>query len=316
MASTGSTTTISEEKLDEWSRYEDAAISSAQNTHTHIRERVEQDSSRLVGPGDGEMRFETRLQGSYANTTIVRGSGDVDILVRMSNPYDKEAPGLGRETEQQITEDSSTWEHEYGLEDFQSDVLTELRSIYGVGAVERGDKAIEINSRRLDLDADVVPCQAYRRYNSYNGDPHDESNYWEGIRFFTDGGQEIQNFPAIHKEKGAEINEAADGNYRETIRIFKRARNHLNEEGVIDKDDVASYFVECLLSNVSPETIAEHNRKDRFRDIIDELQDTNLQAFTTQHGLSDLFGYATTQWKQRKARSFIRALDDLYENGV
>lgn len=57
------TMAIPKDKLKRWTKYESAAISSAQDTHTHVRTQVERDESRLNNRG--EMRFETLL--SLAN---------------------------------------------------------------------------------------------------------------------------------------------------------------------------------------------------------------------------------------------------------
>lgn len=302
-------------KLARWTNYESAAISSARDTHTNIRDQIERDDSRLNDRG--EMRFDMLLQGSYANTTIVHGSGDVDILVRMTNPYHGDTTNLNSRNEQRYENDVSYFDQSYSIKDFQTDVIQELTDIYGSRAVTNRNKAVEIDSSHcsLPLDADVLPCQQYRLYTTYNGDYTDPSNYFEGIRFIASDGTEIVNYPERHMKKGTEKNEEADGNYKETIRMFKNARNRMVELGWITKDDAPSYYIECLLSNVPSEKFVTSDLQARFAGIVSYLQDTNMGGFSAQHGLENLFRRSETQWRQRKARAFVDELARLWHNG-
>ncbi|MFC6785393.1 nucleotidyltransferase [Halobaculum halobium] len=311
--------TISAQKLERWTNYETAAINGAKETHQHIRANLDKDTSRLNNRSDA--RFDTLLQGSYANTTLVRGSGDVDILVRLTNPYKGDLSKLDSRKANHYERTADYFQASYSLEDFQSDVLAELEEIYGSNAVTRGNKAIEIDQSKCQLttDADVVPCQEYRRYTNYQGEQHDPEMFYRGIRFFpANGGDTIINFPERHIEKGTELNDAANGNYKETIRLFKNARNALVEEGRIKKDDVPSYFIECLLSNVPSSKFHSSDLLDRFGSIIIYLQseEVDFTTFSAQHGLEPLFGrFDETKWDRRSANQYIDALGWLYHNG-
>ncbi len=311
--------TISAKKLKRWTKYETAAVTSAKDTHTHIRERLDSNDSRLNNRG--EARFDTMLQGSYANTTLVRGSGDVDILVRLDNPYKGDLSKLGTRKTLHYERTAEFYSGEYTLEKFQSDVLAELEDTYGSDAVDRGNKAIEIDASKCQLsaDADVVPCQQYRKYTNYKGDQHDPAMFYRGIRFFpADSNDTIVNYPQRHISKGEELNEDANGNYKETVRIFKNARNALIDEGRVTKDDVPSYFIECLLSNVPASKFHTSDLVDRFGGIIAYLQreDVDLKTFSVQHDLESLFGrFDKTKWDRENAEQYIDELAWLYHNG-
>lgn len=306
---------ISESQLSSWTNLETAAIDSAKKTHRRVRDELEDGASRLNDRG--EMRFTTLLQGSYRNDTIVRGSGDVDILVIMTNPFSSTTNALPRRKEDQYHSDVPFWDKDYDIHDFQKDAKDELIDIYSTTAVSKGNKAIEIDSEESPLpsDADVVPCQSRRRYHSYNGDYTDESNYYDGIRFYSSDGTEIVNFPKRHRLKGESLNEDCNGNYKETIRMFKNARNRLVEIGRIQKEVAPSYYIECLLSNVPTERFHTSNLQSRYVDIIEYLDGTGMRGFSAQHGLENLFGRDETKWRRRKAREFVSELGWLWENG-
>jgi hypothetical protein len=308
---------IPTDRLSTWTNYEAAAISSARDTHQHIRDRIERDDSRLNHRG--EMRFDTTLQGSYANTTIVHDSSDVDILVRMNNPYHGKITNLGRRNRDRYRNDVTYFQQDYSLLDFQQDVYDELCEIYNSRAVTNGNKAIEIDSSKcvLPLDADVVPCQQYRAYHSYNGDYTDPRNFYRGIWFKSFNGTEIINHPTRHKHNGGDKNDAdeTNENYKKTIRIFKNARNHLVDLGRIARADAPSYHIECLLYNVPSDKFRTNNHQERYYKIVDYLQNANFRSFSAQHGLENLFGHSEAQWRQREAMRFVDELVWLWDYG-
>lgn len=302
--------------LDTWTNYETGPINTAKDTHEHIRDRLEDSDSQL--DDRGEMRFGTSLQGSYANHTIIHDSSDVDVLVRMDNPYKGNKQRLPSRLRERYRDEADYFDGDYSLNDFQDDVLDELEDIYGADAVERQEKAIVIDSDncQLSLDADIVPCQQYRIYTSYNGDQHDEDTYYRGIRFETTDGTEITSFPQRHMDHGEDMNDECDGNYKETVRMFKNARDCLVRKDRLSEGDAPSYYVECLLYNVSAETFQTNDLQDRFESIVNELDDSSFQSFKAQHGLEQLFGRGETQWPTRKGMTFVDELGWLWENGT
>ena len=98
-----------------------------------------------------------------------------------------------------------------------------------------GNKCIKVAGDGHRLNADVVPCTAYRHY--LNG------TYTEGITFWTRGWTQIINFPKVHLEHGSQKNHECGGRYKPNVRVFKNARNAAG-------NDFPSYFLECLLYNV------------------------------------------------------------------
>jgi hypothetical protein len=54
--------------------------------------------------------------------------------------------------------------------------------------------------------------------------------------------------------------------YKSTVRMFKNARNEMDERGIFDKGDAPSYFIECLLWNVPNSVIDTNNLRTRYRE--------------------------------------------------
>lgn len=306
---------IDSETLATWTHYDSGPIKTAEDTHTHIRNNLEDDDSRLNDRG--KMRFGTLLYGSYANYTIIHGTSDVDVLVRMDNPYNGDLSNLPKRLQDRYKNEATYFSGDYSIENFQQDVLNELKNIYGANAVERQEKAIVIDSDncQLSLDADVLPCQQYRRYKSFNGDQHDEDTYYQGVRFLTTDGTAITSFPKRHMKNGAEMNEACNENYKATIRIFKNARDCLIRRDRIDEGDVPSYFVECLLYNVSADKFHTSDLQQRYVGIVNALGGASFSGFTAQNGIENLFGNDETQWSMREADTFVKNLAWLWESG-
>lgn len=308
---------IATDTLERWASYESAAISTAKDTHKHIRDRLEGSNSRLNDRG--EMRFDTLLQGSYANATIIHGSSDVDVLVRMNNPYHSNLEDrLPRRLRERYRDEASYFDGDYSVSDFQKDVYGELEDIYGASAVTRYDKALVIDSDecQLQMDADVVPCQQHRVYTGFNGDQNDPDNYYRGIRFKTRDGMEVTSFPERHIDRGEDKNDECDGNYKETVRIVKNARDWLVKRDRLGEDVAPSYCVECLLYNVPSSKFRTGDLQERYADVVSHLDEASLRPFKAQNGIEPLFGRGETQWRSREALRFISELNQLWEDGA
>lgn len=283
-------------KLRRWTKYQTAATESAKSAHKTIREALEE--GELRGAAEG-LEFVTKLQGSYRNSTMVRGSGDVDILIIRTDTYHADfsrVPDHSRDFAPPINPVQA-------FEDHAEAVHRTLQYQYGAPNVSRGEKAIDIDSNSLLRGADVVPCIQHRKF--WDNHP---GNYMRGIAFWAEDGTKVVNFPDRHRFQGARYQEWTNGNYKETIRLFKNLRNELVENGRLDKEQAPSYFIECLLSNVPVSILRNDDLRERVESTVEYLAsqtDEELAAFTTQHGLRDLFGPASTQWDVNEYQKFL-----------
>lgn len=294
---------IERRKLERWTNFRTANREEARDTQRAIRDELEE--GHLDGVGDG-LEFSTYLQGSYRNTTMVYDSGDVDILIIRTDEYH----GDFSDTPDASIDLAPAQNPREMFEEHADGVYRTLQAQYGARNVERGEKAIEVDTEELQLGADVVPCLQYRRFW-----PRQSGNHMKGIVFWTADGTKIVNFPRRHRIMGERYNTWCAGNYKSTIRIFKNFRNTLVEKGSIAKEDAPSYFIECLLSNVEVSSIAADGIRERIEGVLQELERASENGFpdyTAQHGMSALFGEKSTQWDSERAKEFVRAASTLY----
>ena len=145
--------------LQSWAKYNNGPIKSAKRTHTRIQNEL-QTNDRL-----SNIDFNTFLQGSYANSTIVRASSDVDIVVRLKEMYYADLSGLDEYERDEWRRSSG--DPGYSWQKFRSDVVDVLEERFGASAVDPLGKAIEVDTSKLPLNADVLVCANHRAYYNY-----------------------------------------------------------------------------------------------------------------------------------------------------
>ena len=180
-------------------------------------------------------------------------------------------------------------------------------------------KCVKVKGSSSRLPADVVVALEYRVYTRYVSTVDQE--YVSGIKFkdlATNGW--IINFPKLHKNNGSRKNSVVrtSGNYKPTIRMFKNARTRLVDAGVMSSDTAPSYFVECLLYNVSDKCFLGTFQQ-RYQQIVKTLSENLLsgvlaQNFTCQNEQSLLFGLESTQWNVDDAVTLVKRLQDLWKH--
>ncbi|WP_256204281.1 nucleotidyltransferase [Planococcus faecalis] len=132
---------------------------------------------------------------------------------------------------------------DYTFAQYRNDIETAMINHFGSENVEPGNKAIQINFNSYRVDADVVPCFEYRRYSK-------DGSYLTGTEFLTRHSQKrITNFPEQHYSNGVRKNNETSRRYKKMVRIFKRLRYNLLDEGY-DVENVSSFLVESLVWNV------------------------------------------------------------------
>ena len=289
---------IDEDTLEGWTDPKQAAVKSAEKTHKKIRNALN-DSDTLA-----DVEFHDFLQGSYANNTIIRNSSDVDIVVRLDEFEYFNLHDLDPEDQ----EDIDVEDYDYGYEEFRNDVLSVLQDKYPEGTFDPSGNAIEVSAPGLPLDADVLVCAKYKHYYNF------PQGYYDGIIFWpTDSFSSVVNYPTRHLDHGTDKQDDTDDLFKETVRMFKNARNEVVADGYITDDIVASYFIECLLYNVPPGRYAD-GLQDRYVKIIDYLKGTDFSDWKCQNEVTDLFGPGRTKWDTWDAKLFVGALELYWED--
>lgn len=296
----GENMSIPESQLQTWTNQ--GSVTNSSLTHTVLRRALARYNWSSV------IRYTDYLQGSYANTTNIRGESDVDIVIEctsifFNNLTNNEKQGLGL----------SPGKHSF--DDFRDEVIDALVSYYGDEYVDvSGSNAVKVlpSDTNNRLHADVIVCASYKHYESLRVRA-------EGITFWkTNNNEQVINFPKMHKTNGAIKNTNTGGDYKKTVRMFKNARRYMTEGDSKLKKKFPSYFVECLIYNVPNEHFYGSTWQQAFVNILNYLikvfDADEVDDFTTQSGLHYLIGNSSVQWSKSDAQDFVNDLVYLWEN--
>ena len=278
---------IPEPQLESWSRL--GAHARLQGTYQSIRDALS--AHPWPAPMEPPAIY---LQGSYRNRTNISGDSDVDIVVETSRVfYHDLAPH--ESAARRILPAQFTWEQ------FRDEVYRALASHYTATTVRLGNKCIHVGGAGERLNADVVPCCEYRAYRR---------NEARGIAFWTLSRHQVINYPHQHYENGVRKNTECGDNYKPMIRVFKNARNAAGS-------DFPSYFLECLLYNVT-DYRCTGSYEAKFAWLLAELltakANGSMRSWACQNGEQSIFGNATHQIEIGAAERFVEALAALWRN--
>ncbi len=278
---------IPESTLAKWSHH--GAGTAFKQAHVPIREAMDayEDLS--------EFKYKVFLQGSYKNDTNLGGDSDVDVVVRLSS---KLKPSVAALTGERLQKNGS---HRFVLQQWQSfreHALKAMRARFG-NAAKSGRKTLKMPKGKIPADADLVVTVSHR----------------EGIAFYLPGEQRwVVSFPEQHHARGLKKEKATSNRFKRTIRMFKAARNRLVDKGELKKEDAPSYFIECLLYNV-PDSLFASKLAPTYTGILNWLKKAQFKDYVSQNGRVPLFGPGREQWSVKRARAFVRALQELWEAG-
>lgn len=291
---------IPEQQLETWSHR--GAVVTLKRTHEAIR--------RALRKWDAlhNRNYEVYLQGSYRNSTNIRGTSDVDVVAQINDVFYLNKERLP--PEQREAHRRAYGSAVYRLEQFRKDVVQALRDHFGLQAVTEGNKAIKVAQGISRLPADVVVCAQYRKYSYFRS--RQDYKMVEGMTFFTRGRQQIINYPKPHYENGVRKNNGCASSYKAGVRMFKNAGNALVRRNWIQEASVPSYFLECFAYNASNRCYSG-SRQEQFVGILNDLMSGNYADYMCQNEIIRLFGRGSAQWNQDSARHLVTALYRLWK---
>ena len=276
---------IPERTLSRWSHHQ--AGTAFKQAHVPIREAL----AAYNWPSD--FKYQVFLQGSYKNDTNLGGDSDVDVVVRLAHRL---KPRIAALTGEPLQKDASHQAAHTRWQSFRDGALKAMRARYG-SAVKSGRKTLKIPKGKIPADADLVVTLSYK----------------EGIAFYlSDERRWVVSQPQQHHRRGSKKERATNKRFKGTIRMFKAARNQLVTRRVLAKEDAPSYFIECLLYNV-PDGLFAPKLAPTYTGILDWLKTAKLTDFQCQNGEVALFGSGREQWTVKKARAFVKALQELWD---
>jgi hypothetical protein len=294
--------------LKRWKQ--EGPVQTSSDTLGVINRALDSDRSAL---NQFEHSYKVHLQGSYKNTTnTINSEADVDVVVKCTRPWSRDLEDLSPAEEERY-EDWVT-SVDYDSRDFRDDVLTSLTRYFKRGNVTNDDKAIKVDSEGTPLPrkADVVPCLQYRVYHSFPNP--DDAEFTEGMWFKPRKvDRVIINYSLEHYEQGVDKMDATNKNYKETVRMFKKARDFAVDRGHLKEDVASSYFLECFLYNVDDDLFSESLR-DRYESILEWFEIADFSTFTEQSEMRPLFDSADPdKWDKQSAEETITGLNELWE---
>lgn len=290
---------IPEHQLETWSRQ--GATDSASALYERVRNGLQNDVALR------NRSFEVFLQGSYRNSTNIRGDSDVDVVAMLTDTYMPEYGALDAYTRSVVEGRSSS--ATYTLTDFRRDVSVAIRRAFPTHNITEGGKSIKIPRTSNNIPVDVVPCLEYRLYLP----PRtllDDASHVDGIWLWdVQRNQSVTSFPRQSYDTGVTKHGRTTQWYKPTVRIFKNARGWIEDNGLIQSGTASSHAIECLLCNV-PDQQFGNSYGDTFVNVVNWLNSADLTNFVCQNGIQRLFDQG--RWTSQNARAYIGALIQMW----
>lgn len=285
---------IPEDQLEVWSHQ--GATTQASNLYARIQSTLKTDSALLA------RNFEVFLQGSYRNSTNIRGDSDVDVVAMLTDTFMPDYTLLDDYTKSVVQRANGP--ATYHLTDFRRDVSAAIRRGFPAHQITEGGKSIKIPRTSNNIPADVVPCLEYRRYRTTRNLPgvtvHDDGIWLWDVK----KNKEAISFPKQTYDNGVAKHARTKQWYKPTVRIFKNARGWMVDRGLIQQDTASSHAIECLIYNV-PDNLFGTSYASTCVNTLNWLNSADLSNFVCQNGLQSLFG--PDKWTIPQARAFISA---------
>jgi hypothetical protein len=219
-------------------------------------EQLQQDRARRMvfdavnrHPAFHGVDIATYVKGSYRNNTNVRRDSDVDVVVECRDLFyysgvtDHHRPGLY----------SGHWTPEL----WRQEVTAAMRTAFSPAGIDTsGTIAIRIKEVAGSRPStDVVPSF---EFHDYTGAGYDQGS----CVFPRNTAAKVVNWPQQQLDNGIEKNNRTGRRYKNYVRALKNAENALSAKGVIS--DLPSYFMECLVFNVSDGVLCDGGLDEAF----------------------------------------------------
>ena len=270
------------------------------NAERIIRHAIQKD------PVLSKKNIEVFAQGSYLHNTNVKQDSDVDICIRYMDTFYYDLPSEPPNNPEYFGIIPS----EYTMAEFKNSVELALVNRFGRNSVNRGNKAFDIQKNNYRISADVVPCFEHRRYTGqfYN---NSAPQYLSGTELRPDKGGRIINWPFENYTNGVEKNKQTKNRYKFSVRILKRLRNEMQNNGVAAAKNVASFLIESLTWKVPNEGYKSEFYSLNIRWVLahtfnETRNDNTCHEWGEVNELKYLFR-SVQAWTREQANSFLYA---------
>lgn len=288
---------LTEKQLREWStgpsKTEEDRCANAENM---VRKAIAADSQLQ------SLDISVFAQGSYKARTNVRQNSDVDICVRYNGTF------FVRYPEGRSREDFGNEPGTMNFAEFKTMVFKAMCNYFGADGATWGKKALDVHANSYRVDADVVPTFEYRWYTDrLNNDQ--TPLYYSGVALLPDGGARIENWPEQTIANGVERNNATGRRYKRSIRILKRIRDKMSDDGILSVDAISSFLIECMVWNADPKVFDKSSYHEMMRALIADLwerskSDDACSKWREVNNFKWLF-HSSQPWSRDEAREFL-----------
>ena len=242
--------------------------------------------------------LEVFSQGSYRNVTNIPQESDVDVAVCLLETMYYEIPPGTEPSQFGIVPSNREFRP------YKKAVAKALIDYCGIENVTVGNKAIRVHSNTYHVDADVVANWLFREYF----DPSRPRYFRDGVKFLSDDGKWITNYPKQHIEEGIRKNERTSKRFKRVVRVIKRLQAEMVDEKVIS-DALPSFFIESLVYNVPDDHFGHTQYTDDVRAALAYLfNNTRVtddpSKWLEANGVKYLFD-PTQPWTQAQAHAFV-----------
>lgn len=293
---TTKTLNISEDTLSSWAKGPGQTESDkCDNAVRAIRKAIDA-STELA-----KLDITVFPQGSYRARTNVRQNSDVDVCVRCNTTFFPQYPTGTNQATFGHSDSALTFAQYKNL------VYTALVSYFGRDGVSWGNKAFDVHKNTYRIDADVVPTFEHRRYIALaNG----QYTYYSGVEFAPDNGPRIINWPDQTYANGVKRNDETSRRYKRLIRVMKRLRDRMKDDGLESAKGFPSFLIECLVWNANVSVFDPTLYTEMLRAVIVDLwsrtdTDSNCSTWGEVNELKYLFR-ASQPWTREQVRLFLR----------
>lgn len=222
--------------LSTWSR----PPSDTEDERCANAERMVKEAIRNA-PSIAARNIRVFTHGSYRNGTNVKQESDVDVGVCLLDTlYDDYTFGEGLSRA-----DTGITPSFYTAGQFKEELGNALIARFGFSGVTRGRKVWTVRENTYRVHADVAPTFELRCYRRVPGG----FTYESGTRLTTDDGRMIDNWPEQHATTAISKNERTGMRFKKLVRIVKRLRDEMTDEGQLPVTSVPSFLIESLLWN-------------------------------------------------------------------
>jgi hypothetical protein len=250
---------------------------------------------------------DVHLQGSYGNNTNVWADSDVDIVLCHTGAFYYDISGMSQAQQGAFTAAFSE-NARYVYTDFKRDAESFITGLYN--GVVTGKKALHIPGKNNRRNADVLVCQEFRRYYSYEPGLHG-CHY--GVACYVNGSR-IENFPKQNADNCTAKHQATNQNFKRMVRVFKNMRNSMIEKGLLADKVAPSYFIEGMLYNV-PNDKFTGSYQDMWVECFNSVVRADETKLTTASGLHWLVRESSSVcWPSADFHTFTTALKKYWES--